>query len=113
TLDVPAMTVGGSTMVPLRFIGESLGANVQWDAPNRTVMIETEGAPVIAERPDFGDFRTRPRPHRDIPEVEPNPIPEAPLTVTSISHNLRDGWIRPGQTLTVTLRGTPGAQAFF
>lgn len=30
TLDVPAMLVENRTMVPLRFISESLGASVQW-----------------------------------------------------------------------------------
>jgi len=40
-LDVPAMIVGGSTMVPIRFISESLGAQVQWHDPSRTVMINT------------------------------------------------------------------------
>jgi len=29
-LDVPAFTIAGRTMVPLRFISESLGGNVQW-----------------------------------------------------------------------------------
>jgi len=30
-LDVPATLVGGSTMVPLRFVSESLGATVKWN----------------------------------------------------------------------------------
>ncbi|PQQ67527.1 stalk domain-containing protein [Acetivibrio saccincola] len=38
-LDVPATIVNGRTMVPLRFIAETLGANVSWDAKNRTVEI--------------------------------------------------------------------------
>lgn len=42
-LDVPAMTMAGSTMVPLRFVSEALGADVAWHGSNRTVMIETEG----------------------------------------------------------------------
>jgi hypothetical protein len=44
TLDVPAMLVEDRTMVPLRFIGESLGASVQWSAELRQVDINT--APV-------------------------------------------------------------------
>jgi len=40
-LDVPAMIMQGTTMVPLRFVGEALGADVKWDAPVQTVMIET------------------------------------------------------------------------
>lgn len=38
-LDVPAMLVGGRILVPLRFIGEALGAAVDWDARARTVFI--------------------------------------------------------------------------
>src|SRR5262245_40284368 len=30
TLDVPAMTLGGRTMVPLRFVSQALGADVTW-----------------------------------------------------------------------------------
>jgi hypothetical protein len=38
-LSHPAEITNGSTMVPLRFISESLGANVQWDSVNRSVKI--------------------------------------------------------------------------
>lgn len=38
-LDAPAVIVNSRTMVPLRFVSESLGANVAWDAETRTVSI--------------------------------------------------------------------------
>ncbi|MEW6181812.1 MAG: DUF3352 domain-containing protein [Bacillota bacterium] len=38
-LDVPAEIINGSTMVPLRFIAESLGAGVSWEAETNTVRI--------------------------------------------------------------------------
>ncbi len=38
-LDVPARIAGGRTMVPVRFIGEALGAMVQWDEATRTVAL--------------------------------------------------------------------------
>lgn len=38
-LDVPAAIVSGRTMVPLRFISESLGTEVEWDELNYTVHI--------------------------------------------------------------------------
>jgi hypothetical protein len=44
TLDVPAMTIGGSTMVPLRFVGEALGADVSWQNSTQTVQIAMEDA---------------------------------------------------------------------
>ena len=40
-MDEPARLVNGRTMVPLRFISESLGAQVNWYAPSRTVAITT------------------------------------------------------------------------
>ncbi len=39
TLAVPAKLVNNSTMVPLRFISESLGAEVNWDGESRTITI--------------------------------------------------------------------------
>lgn len=44
TLDQPAVLVGGRTLVPVRFISESLGAAVEWDESNETVIITTEQA---------------------------------------------------------------------
>lgn len=41
-LDAPPRIVNGSTMVPLRFLGESLGADVRWDNPSRLVAISTQ-----------------------------------------------------------------------
>jgi len=42
TLNVAPQAINGSTMVPLRFISESLGAKVEWDGATRTVTIITE-----------------------------------------------------------------------
>ena len=38
-LDVPAKIINGRTMVPLRFISESLGSEVGWDGTSRVVTI--------------------------------------------------------------------------
>jgi hypothetical protein len=43
-LDVPAMLVGGRTLVPLRFVSQTLGADVNWDATTSTVQITSQGA---------------------------------------------------------------------
>jgi len=47
-LDSPAIIVNDRTMVPLRFIGESLGAEVFWDNDQRRVSI-TRGQPKIVD----------------------------------------------------------------
>jgi hypothetical protein len=41
-LDQPAITIGGRTMVPLRFLGESLGVDVDWLPAERTVALITK-----------------------------------------------------------------------
>ncbi len=41
TLDVPPTIMNGSTMVPLRFISESLGATVDWREYDQTVLINS------------------------------------------------------------------------
>lgn len=40
-LDVPAVIVNGRTLVPVRFIAESLNAKVDWHGETKTVRIET------------------------------------------------------------------------
>lgn len=40
TLDVPAQLINDRTMVPLRFVAEMLGIDVEWDQNTRTVLIE-------------------------------------------------------------------------
>ncbi len=41
TLDVPAQLVNDRTMVPVRFISESLGAQVDWDDASQTVIVKS------------------------------------------------------------------------
>ena len=41
-LPVPAYVLNGNTMVPLRFISETLGASVKWDSQNDTITITTK-----------------------------------------------------------------------
>ncbi len=41
-LDVPAKIVDGRTLVPARFVAESLGAKVDWDESSKTVLINSE-----------------------------------------------------------------------
>ncbi|WP_432666724.1 stalk domain-containing protein [Wukongibacter baidiensis] len=46
-VEVPATIIDGRTMVPVRFIAESTGAKVDWNADNNTVHISTEIEEVI------------------------------------------------------------------
>ncbi|WP_418790517.1 copper amine oxidase N-terminal domain-containing protein [Phosphitispora sp. TUW77] len=38
-LDVPAVIKGGRTFVPLRFVGEAMGAGVEWEPASRTIRV--------------------------------------------------------------------------
>ncbi len=59
-LDVPAQAYDGRTLVPLRFVSEALGANVDYDSYRMLVSIEDHGG--------RGDNRPpRDTPPRDIP----------------------------------------------
>ena len=98
-LDVPAMTIGGSTMVPLRFVSEALGAQVRWRPAINTVAIETDARIARVEQPRNRAFR-RPREAR---------LP----VVTSVSTNLTDGFVDRGDIVRVTMRATPGGTGYF
>jgi hypothetical protein len=50
-LDVAPFLVGARTLVPLRFISESLGANVAYDDTSRTVTIGMGGGGYVAPTP--------------------------------------------------------------
>lgn len=51
-LDVPATIIEGSTFVPARFIGESLGATVNWDEENKVAIIVQEEKVIRVHAPD-------------------------------------------------------------
>lgn len=68
SLQVPGKIIQGSTMVPLRFVSESLGANVHWDGTTRTITITSSSETIKPE----------PQP---LPQPKPLPTPEpAPVT---------------------------------
>ena len=46
-LDAPAQIINGATMVPLRFVSETLGASVQWNARTSTVTVNSGSGPTI------------------------------------------------------------------
>lgn len=52
TLDVPAKILNDRTMVPIRFISESMGLEVAWDEATRTIEI-TSNVPEVPEVPAF------------------------------------------------------------
>lgn len=53
SLDTPAIISKGSTLVPVRFVAESLGADVGWDGPNRLVTISTQDGIIYRDKLDI------------------------------------------------------------
>lgn len=53
TLPAAPKLVRGATLVPLRFVGEALGADVNWDPAAGTVRISTWPGPVVRPAPVF------------------------------------------------------------
>ncbi|QLG36959.1 copper amine oxidase N-terminal domain-containing protein [Paenibacillus sp. E222] len=48
-LDVPANTIKGNTMVPIRFVSEAFGEKVFWNSRNQRVDIKTTSTPPVDE----------------------------------------------------------------
>lgn len=96
-LDVPADTISGRTMVPLRFVSEALGADVKWRGASRTVAISQN---MSSSQQASND-------------QQPNQNETATnLEIGPIVHSARST-LQPGDTLTVTMTGTKQANASF
>lgn len=90
-LDVPAQIYRGSTLVPLRFMSEALGADVKWNASTNSVDISTT---VVAGGG--------------------NPPPttgNTAVAITSFDVDRPDGYLRRGSVIRFTMVGTPGGTA--
>jgi hypothetical protein len=83
TIDVAPFIIGASTYVPLRFLSESLGANVDWDDADSLVAITLASAPQqqqqqddpMTDGPEYADQAPPPIPAYDQPPVpDPNEI---------------------------------------
>lgn len=48
--DVPAQNIDGRVMVPIRFVGEALGTDVNWDSQNNSVLIQQSDNNVDKDR---------------------------------------------------------------
>jgi len=88
TLDVAPFIIGASTYVPLRFVSQALGANVNYDASNKIVALSENAGPP----PQHDGQQHGPPPQ---PPMEQQPPQRSPLT-------LRD--VRPGADASVDSR---------
>ena len=97
---MPAQTIDDHTFVPLRFLGEALGADIKWDPITRTVIIRTGNGARSHERD---------QPRRE--NAPPQHATREPIINSFVQTSGK--WLRAGQPLEVTMDGTPGGQASF
>jgi hypothetical protein len=55
-LEVPPQILNGRTLVPVRFVSESLGASVGWDDASRSVLITTSAPAAVASPTRINDI---------------------------------------------------------
>ncbi|MBW3623031.1 MAG: copper amine oxidase N-terminal domain-containing protein [Armatimonadetes bacterium] len=134
TLDVPAQVIRGTTMVPLRFVSEALGADVSWsgreqrveivteerfagntqdrrgsaDDNDRTIVLDGDRAVIINDR---GERVIRDG--RDDRVINDNRNPRAVDPVIQSFRHLTRGPVKAGDIIEVELEGTPGTRGFF
>ncbi len=78
-LDVPAQLISDRTMVPVRFISESLGADVEWDEGNEAVIINSKSTYVPSI--NYNDGRTIEPLADDLPKKSADGVPNVPGAV--------------------------------
>ena len=101
-LDVPAMIYRGSTMVPLRFVSESLGADVRWNEATQTVSMYTNGAPIANQ------------PTTELPaSTKAYVIPLGAVVPVSLNNALGSATSSKGDTFSVTVRSSQDGDAEF
>jgi hypothetical protein len=106
SLDLPAQIIEGSTMVPLRFVSEALGANVDWNEQDQTVLIAMgdykvrhdgaigDNTAMVGDGGTRGDAGTRPmRLHM------PNSLPAGTIIQASLITDVNSNTNRRGDRI--------------
>lgn len=80
-LDVPGQIINDRTMVPVRAVSESFGANVVWDNDTRTVFVDTniETSPENPDQPGLDEPTNPEFPDIDYPDVSDPTEPVPPV----------------------------------
>jgi hypothetical protein len=91
-MDAPARLISGRTMVPLRFLSESLGATVNWLSPTRTVQIITAA--------DIASSRTSPPITRGTEML----IQDGTVIPVTLDNEISSDRARQGDLFTATVR---------
>lgn len=89
TLDAAPYYFEGRTMVPLRFIGQALGATVEWDGKNKSITITKDGNKIELQL-DKKEAYVKGQPMMlDAPPTAKDGVTMVPLRVVSESLNMQ------------------------
>src|SRR5512140_3607568 len=102
-LDAPATILNGSTMVPLRFVSEALGADVKWFEATQTVSITT--GQQVAATPAAATEPAR--------LEQPMVIPQGTVIPVRLDRALSSATDHQGAPVTVTVRSAYDGDAEF
>ncbi len=109
-LDVPAQSINGVTMVPLRFMGETLGAEIKWDAVTETIDIQMgDGGGSTGTTGTTGATGSTGATTGATGSTGTGGG-NVDVAITSFNHTA-SGWTHVGDVVTFTLVGTPRAAA--
>jgi len=90
-LDQAPLVRRGSTLVPLRFVSEAMGANVQWQPSYNRVVINTTGGGNYTGGSQVGGFRTI-------------SVPAETVVPVILDQQLSSATARVGQTFTASVK---------
>jgi len=111
TMDVPAMIVDGATMVPIRFVSESLGADVHWNESQQLVEIMSGSGVGRAQPIGRGNGNWNDRPHRNRGNGDDNQvtvIQDNTVIPVSLDDSLSSNESRQGDEFTATVSRNGG-----
>jgi hypothetical protein len=104
-LDQAPMAVNGSTMVPLRFVSEAMGAKVDWNNTLQVVSIQSSGTGAVATNP--GSTGTQTAGVRDIR------IPSGVVVPVTLDQALSSATSRVGDPFTATVKSVRAGDSEF
>jgi len=103
--EVAPVVVNDRILVPVRFVAEALGINVDWDEKTNTIMIGSGQMPGELKQNDTGDIKISVRGQLISPDVPPRLINGrvmVPIRFVGEALKCRVGWYERQNTVTVT-----------
>jgi hypothetical protein len=104
-LEAPAMILAGTTLVPLRFVSEALGANVSWNGAAQLIAISTTST---NSSPTASPTTTP-----TVISTNTIGLPKSTVIPVALDKNLSSATSTKGEAVTVTVRSTQDGDAEF